>query len=167
MASGNNRYRNLKICLQVRLSFQESSLFTEFTNQSNRLYCHIGMTNDRPYQESVIIPTLSTMGETRADSRFAPSQWETALLCNDVSHWLGASLESVLETTINQIAMKTIFLSQNLKYFSFFFFLGYLILFFVSARQADRIFKLIRSWYAVICKYYRYYSRGCKHTIQD
>ena len=32
----------------------------------------------------------------KADSRFALSQWETALLCNDVSHWLGASLESVL-----------------------------------------------------------------------
>ena len=32
----------------------------------------------------------------RADSRFVPSQWETALFCNDVSHWLGASLESVL-----------------------------------------------------------------------
>ena len=32
----------------------------------------------------------------RADSRFAPSQWETALLCNDVSHWLGASLWSAL-----------------------------------------------------------------------
>ena len=31
-----------------------------------------------------------------ADSRFAPSQWETALLCNDVSHWLGANLESAL-----------------------------------------------------------------------
>ena len=31
-----------------------------------------------------------------ADSRFAPSQWETVLLCNDVSHWLGASLESAL-----------------------------------------------------------------------
>ena len=30
----------------------------------------------------------------RADSRFAPSQWETVSLCNDVSHWLGASLES-------------------------------------------------------------------------
>ena len=28
----------------------------------------------------------------RADSRFAPSQWETTLLCNDVYHWLGASL---------------------------------------------------------------------------
>ena len=32
----------------------------------------------------------------RADSRCAPSQWETALLCNDVSHWLGANLESAL-----------------------------------------------------------------------
>ena len=30
----------------------------------------------------------------RADSRFASSQWETALLCNGVSHWLDASLES-------------------------------------------------------------------------
>ena len=32
----------------------------------------------------------------RADSRFVPSQWNTALLCNDVSHWLGANLESAL-----------------------------------------------------------------------
>ena len=32
----------------------------------------------------------------RADSRFTPIQWETVLLCNDVSHWLGASLESAL-----------------------------------------------------------------------
>ena len=31
-----------------------------------------------------------------ADSRFASSQWETALLCNDVSQWLGASLESAV-----------------------------------------------------------------------
>ena len=32
----------------------------------------------------------------RADSRFTPSQWEMALLCNNVSHWLGTNLESVL-----------------------------------------------------------------------
>ena len=31
-----------------------------------------------------------------ADSRFVPSQWETALLCNGVSHWLGENLESAL-----------------------------------------------------------------------
>ena len=35
--------------------------------------------------------------ENIADYRFAPCQWETALLCNDVSHWLGASLESAPE----------------------------------------------------------------------
>ena len=32
----------------------------------------------------------------RVDSRFAPSQWEMALVCNDVSHWLGANLDSAL-----------------------------------------------------------------------
>ena len=31
---------------------------------------------------------------SRADSRFAPSQWETSLQCNTISHWLGANLES-------------------------------------------------------------------------
>ena len=29
-------------------------------------------------------------------SRFAPSKWETALPCNDVPHWRGASLESAM-----------------------------------------------------------------------
>ena len=32
----------------------------------------------------------------RTDSRFAPNQWETALLGNGVSHWRGASLKSAL-----------------------------------------------------------------------
>ena len=32
----------------------------------------------------------------RADCKFVPSQWETVFLCNDISHWLGASLESDL-----------------------------------------------------------------------
>ena len=36
----------------------------------------------------------------RADSRFVPSQWETTLLCNGVSHWLGTSLESALQTDL-------------------------------------------------------------------
>ena len=34
----------------------------------------------------------------RADSRYAPSQWETVLLCSDGSHWLCVSLESALST---------------------------------------------------------------------
>ena len=32
----------------------------------------------------------------RADSRLEPSQWETSLQCNAVSHWLGANWESAL-----------------------------------------------------------------------
>ena len=31
-----------------------------------------------------------------ADSRFAPSQWEKAWFCNNVSHWLGANRESAM-----------------------------------------------------------------------
>ena len=34
----------------------------------------------------------------RADPWFAPSQWRTALLCNDVSYSLGENLESALFT---------------------------------------------------------------------
>ena len=48
-------------------------------------------------QESLEKTTpLPTKNIYRADSRFVPSQWETALLCNDVSHLLGASLELAL-----------------------------------------------------------------------
>ena len=36
-------------------------------------------------------------------SRFAPSQWETPLLCNHVSHWLGASLESAILVCVHHV----------------------------------------------------------------
>ena len=36
-----------------------------------------------------------------ADSRLAPSQWQTSLQSNAVSHWLGANLESSLYTGPN------------------------------------------------------------------
>ena len=44
--------------------------------------------------------TQRTLHISRDHSRFAPSQWEMALLCNDVSHWLGASLESALDISL-------------------------------------------------------------------
>ena len=37
--------------------------------------------------------------QCKADSRVAPSQWETVLLCNGVSHCLCASLESLCSTS--------------------------------------------------------------------
>ena len=42
-------------------------------------------------------------------ARLVPSQWETALLCNDVSHWLGASLESTLNKIICMLSWRTIY----------------------------------------------------------
>ena len=44
----------------------------------------------------------------RADSRFAPRQWETALLCNDVSYWLGTSLESALYVAVHLVVFGSI-----------------------------------------------------------
>ena len=49
-------------------------------------------------EDSSIILVWWLSDSYRADSRFAPSQWETTLFCNDVSHWLGASRESALLT---------------------------------------------------------------------
>ena len=40
--------------------------------------------------------TSITLKVCRADSKFARSQWGTALLCNNVSHWQGATLEAAL-----------------------------------------------------------------------
>ena len=37
---------------------------------------------------------ISVLSWVRADSRFVPSQWETSIQSNAVSHWLGANLES-------------------------------------------------------------------------
>ena len=44
-----------------------------------------------------------------ADSWLAPNQWETALLCNDVSHWLCASLESAMCTILFNIHLRLYF----------------------------------------------------------
>ena len=55
-----------------------------------------------PVQFLIILPVLlvgyfsnvSVKAHYRADSKFAPSQWETSLQSNAVSHWLGANLKS-------------------------------------------------------------------------
>ena len=62
------------------------------TQQSAKLVCNCWSVLYDVCRNIVIL-------RSRADSRFAPSQWETALLCNGVSHWLGTSLESGLEVT--------------------------------------------------------------------
>ena len=39
----------------------------------------------------------------RADSRFVPSEWETQLHSNAVSHWLGANLESAVNCVVPDV----------------------------------------------------------------
>ena len=45
---------------------------------------------------SRFFPEDSSNFSLRADPRFTPNQWETVLLCNDASHWLGANLKWAL-----------------------------------------------------------------------
>ena len=60
-------------------------------------YVFIGFATTNQVWFQRVLHWLSMWCKCKADSRFAPSQWETLLLCNDVSHWLAASLESVLK----------------------------------------------------------------------
>ena len=43
-----------------------------------------------------MIPAKTIFHISRAHSKFVPSQWKMALLCNDASHWQDATLESAL-----------------------------------------------------------------------
>ena len=52
------------------------------------------------YPDTVTHGIHNLQHNIRYDSGFAPSQWETALLNDDVSHWLGADLESALSTKV-------------------------------------------------------------------
>ena len=47
--------------------------------------------------KTVVRKSYLENGNFRADSKLAPSQCETSLQSNAVSHWLGAKLESALE----------------------------------------------------------------------
>ena len=40
---------------------------------------------------------------SRADCRFAPSQWETSLQSNAISHWLGVNLQSALISIVRSV----------------------------------------------------------------
>ena len=53
----------------------------------------------------------------RADRRLAPSQWETVVLCNDVSHWLGTSLESTLHNNYHKLMIVCFVINLLSRYF--------------------------------------------------
>ena len=59
----------------------------------------------------------------RADSMFAPSPWDTGLFCNDVSYWMGASLESTLNCIHCELASKWWMCPGSFADFPFYFYL--------------------------------------------
>ena len=82
---------------------------TQLTTQP--IWCHVSYPTDRTTAtrlgllsslwnplHSSLFPWLTHWLHTdimiSADSRLAPSQWETSLQSNDVSHWLGANLQN-------------------------------------------------------------------------
>ena len=78
---------------------------SEIFNKISKLFIHKKAFENIVYIIVAILSwgrlvNLSGTGPThvncRADSRLLPSQWEKALLCTDVSHWLSANLESAL-----------------------------------------------------------------------
>ena len=63
------------------------------------------MNNDREIGDQILISNMllsckshvyCNWSNTMADSRLAPSQWETSLQSNAVTRWLGANIESTL-----------------------------------------------------------------------
>ena len=51
------------------------------------------------------------------DSRFVPSKWETLVLCNDVSHWLGAILEGTFSGVGHAVTVGTMQDEANMTAF--------------------------------------------------
>ena len=109
----------------------------------------------------------------RADSRFLSSLWEMALLCNNVSHCLGASLESAL------LAYRTrgthIQRDQN-QWFGLFFCIvfrirvrvciPYIHCSYIETRTTWQAFFLFFSWVTILGLYYT--SRFvCSDEVDD
>ena len=61
---------------------------------------------------STMLPVVSQYN--RDQSRYAPSQWETSVHCNNVSHWLGAYLDWSLP--IHAVIPSIIWTSQVFQY---------------------------------------------------
>ena len=96
-------------------------------------------------------PMHHPIWKSRADSRFAPRQWEMALLCNDVSHWPCACLESALNecwhhwqttknTPANSTELYTMYYSPKTKLLGKKYFLTYQGLNQTVISFADNIF---------------------------
>ena len=102
--------------LAIRDVYSVSQLLTKAMNQ--------GMSRHSFAQRTTAKKTNKSHRKRVHRARFAPSQWETALLSDDVSHWLGANLESALHTyfmwhTVERTCTKRSNMCYLFEYFLF------------------------------------------------
>ena len=90
-----------------RISYIVGLMQERCNSIANALELHLSCTNPWCIQ----LPQFSH--GIRADSSFAPSQWEMALLCNHSSHWLGANLESFLRYSVACLPSVYVYLSGS------------------------------------------------------
>ena len=81
-ARWNNDHNNSSLLCKLSLGWHYNSMEKDITP----LLTHW----------SYVFLALTHRYDSRPDSRFAPSQWETSLHSNVVSHWLVANLESAM-----------------------------------------------------------------------
>ena len=94
----------VKILFFSRGTLGQNSMFPEKGGQNSIFFPSAlkkGGQNRGAYQPTSLkgaprVYNLTFIACHRADSRLVPSQWETLLQSNAVSHWLGANLESAL-----------------------------------------------------------------------
>ena len=84
------RIQAYKQCIQNETATTNTTNNTKLNHpQAKPCQYNVGLSSSPP-SRSV------TEWVSRAHSRFAPSQWETSLQSNAVTHWLGTNLESAL-----------------------------------------------------------------------
>ena len=84
--------------LQVRLSsFENINLPSILSKETSPIYFWKLLWKCLQTGGHFVLASTWKINKNMADSRLAPSQWETSLQSNTVSHWLGANLQSALK----------------------------------------------------------------------
>ena len=73
-----------------------TSLYVNYIDTKPGTYVIILYLYISPCNKRLSIRIIGTLPISRPDYKLAPSQWETSLQSNAVSHWLGTTLESAL-----------------------------------------------------------------------
>ena len=87
-------------CLRKHIPLTETNMYNYYEHQVVIIQTGLilGLCPADERRRYKVTPSLigGRKPRIRADSRLVPSQWETSLQSNAVSHWLGANLESAL-----------------------------------------------------------------------